>query len=271
MDKCSVLIKLKGNLLNTIKQLNFQINVFKNRNAMGYGASGNVVSEIKSLLDQKAKVRMIFAAAPSQNEFLHYFTRSEEIDWNRIEAFHMDEYINLSADAPQRFGNFLKRHLFDNVPIGNVHYLQTHQSTIDKVIREYASLLLEDEIDIVCMGIGENGHIAFNDPPVADFADPEQLKVVHLDEMCRQQQVNDGCFSRIEDVPTHALTLTVPALMRGKSIHCIVPGNTKQQAVHDMIYGPVTAKCPASILRLHGQCKVYLDRDSFDSSGKASG
>ncbi len=245
--------------------MNFQVSVFDNREMLGAAASENVVSEIKHILKVKEKARIVFAAAPSQNEFLYHLSRSKAIAWHRIEAFHMDEYLDLPHDAPQRFSHFLKRHLFDNVPIGKVHYLKTNQSKTDDVIRGYTNLLIEDDIDMVCMGIGENGHIAFNDPPVADFADPDQLKIVRLDEMCRQQQVNDGCFAKIEYVPTHALTLTVPALMRGKSIHCLVPGNTKQQAVHDMIYGPITTDCPASILRLHGQCKLYLDRDSSGS------
>lgn len=174
----------------------------------------------------------------------------------------MDEYIGLDQDAPQGFDNFLRDRLFEVANFKSVHYLQGNASDPDDECRRYSALLNSHKIDIVCMGIGENGHIAFNDPHVAHFDDKKLVKVVELDEMCRTQQVNDGCFESIDQVPTHALTLTIPALMSGDNIFCIVPAKTKAQAVLNTIKGDIEEACPASILRNHGNAILYIDSDS---------
>lgn len=204
---------------------------------------------------------MVFAAAPSQNEFLKSLTQ-EKIDWQRITAFHMDEYLGLESCAPQQFGNFLKARLFDVVQFGSVYYIDSGASDTRAECRRYAELLLKEPIDIVCMGIGENGHIAFNDPPVADFKDPEVVKVVELDEVCRQQQVNDGCFTSIDEVPAQAITLTIPVLMSAHFLSVVVPGKTKADAVEKTMRGPISEQCPASIIRTHADAVVFLDKDS---------
>lgn len=239
-----------------------EVHVFKTRGEMG-AAAGKVVEEkIMQLLDKQEEIRMIFAAAPSQNELLSCLCKSSKIPWDRITAFHMDEYINLSHDAPQLFSNFLKKRLFDKVNFKAVHLIKGNNN-IQEECRRYAALVSEQPVDIVCLGIGENGHIAFNDPPVADFNGLEIIKVVELDHACRQQQVNDGCFSSLEEVPRQALTLTVPTLMSGNYLYCVVPGKTKQKAVSEMLNGPVSIECPASILRTHPNCWAYLDTESF--------
>lgn len=174
----------------------------------------------------------------------------------------MDEYIGLDQDAPQGFDNFLRDRLFEVANFKSVHYLQGNASDPDDECRRYSALLNSHKIDIVCMGIGENGHIAFNDPHVAHFDDKKLVKVVELDEMCRTQQVNDGCFDSIDQVPTHALTLTIPALMSGDNIFCIVPAKTKAKAVLSTIKGDIEEACPASILRNHGNAILYIDSDS---------
>ncbi len=174
----------------------------------------------------------------------------------------MDEYIGLSADAPQGFGNFLKSHIFGLAPFRSVNYIDISAEDPEAECARYAAILEKYPTDIVVMGIGENGHIAFNDPPVADFKDKKVAKPVLLDEICRNQQVNDGCFATIDDVPKYAITLTVPTLFAGKYLFCIVPAKTKANAVEATLCGEIGEACPATVLRLHENAILYLDPDS---------
>jgi glucosamine-6-phosphate deaminase len=248
-------------LLETSKD-RLNVRVYSDRRALGEAAAADAVKTFRRLLDSQERFRVIFAAAPSQNEFLEALVRAEGIDWSRVTAFHMDDYIGLPADAPQRFSHFLNTRLFDLVKPGVVHLIDSTAPAEEECAR-YERLLREAPIDIVCMGIGENGHIAFNDPPVADFADSRWIKPVELDEACRNQQVNDGCFPSFADVPTHALTLTIPALMSGKHLFCMVPGPTKRAAVERTLNGSIATECPATILREHPDCTLYVDTDSY--------
>jgi glucosamine-6-phosphate deaminase len=184
-----------------------------------------------------------------------------DIPWERTVAFHMDEYQGLAREAPQRFANFLRAALFDHVPLQAMHLLDGGGLPVADEMKRYTALLDAAPIDLVCLGVGENGHLAFNDPPV-DFNDPLPVKEVELDETCRQQQVNDGAFACLEAVPRRAITLTVPALMRADSLFCVVPGIRKAAAVKAMLTGPVDASCPAGVLRRHPDCTLYLDADS---------
>lgn len=237
-----------------------RVKIYSSRQAMGRGAADEAVAYVKELLAVQQEVNIIFAAAPSQNEFLAAVAASD-LDWSRINAFHMDEYIGLKEDAPQGFGNFLRRAIFDKVPFRSVSYLNG-QIEPERACAEYAEKLAEKPVDVVFMGIGENGHIAFNDPHVADFNDPEVVKIVDLDEKCRQQQVNDGCFEALDKVPTHAMTLTIPALCRAKRLFCVVPAATKAWAVNETINGEVSEHCPASVMRRHENATLYVDSDS---------
>lgn len=239
---------------------NLKVKIYDSRKAMGQGAAQDAVAYLNELLSEQEYVNVIFAAAPSQNEFLAAVAESD-VDWSRVNAFHMDEYIGLPVDAPQGFGNFLKRAIFDKVPFHSVNCING-QNAPEQTLKEYAALLEENKVDVVFMGIGENGHIAFNDPHVADFNDEKVIKIVDLDEKCRMQQVNDGCFDAIDKVPTHAFTLTVPALMAAKRRFCVVPAPTKAQAVYNTINGDVAETCPASILRNSDGSVLYLDNDS---------
>jgi glucosamine-6-phosphate deaminase len=182
------------------------IHIYESRDAMGEAAANAIAFEIGQLMEKKEEVNVIFASAPSQLEVLKNL-RAKDLEWNRINAFHMDEYVELDDLAPQRFGNFLKAVLFDQVPLKSVHYINGNAVDVDAECSRYAALLEQYPADIVILGIGENGHIAFNDPPVADFHDPLSVKKVELDKTCRQQQVNDGCFTRLEDVPAYAIAL----------------------------------------------------------------
>ena len=237
------------------------VRIYDTRRNMGEAAAADVAACIRELLAVKQEIYMIFAAAPSQNEFLAALAAAPGIEWGRIHALHMDEYVGLPADAPQGFGNFLRAAIFDKVPFASVDYIGT-ESDPEETCRRYAALLQGIQVDIVCMGIGENGHIAFNDPPVADFNDPLTIKKVALDETCRLQQVHDGCFARIEEVPRYAVTLTVPTMFRARYIFCIVPAPTKANAVRAAVCGPVSEQCPASILRTHEHAILYTDSDS---------
>ncbi|MWV45910.1 glucosamine-6-phosphate deaminase [Paenibacillus sp. HJL G12] len=238
-----------------------QIRQYAGRDELGRAAAEDVAEAIREKLKAQGAVRMVFAAAPSQNEFIHDLVQAQGIDWQRVTAFHMDEYIGLDPGAPQRFSHFLATRLFNRVNPGVIHVMNGSAEPQQECDR-YAALLRTAPLDIVCLGIGENGHIAFNDPPVADFNDPSTVKRVQLDEECRQQQVNDGCFERLELVPEYALTMTVPALISAEKLFCIVPGAAKRNAVKDVLKGPVSPTCPASILRTHADCRLYLDRES---------
>lgn len=239
-----------------------KIKKYNTRREMGQRAAADVASSIKTLLTKKKFINIIFAAAPSQNEFLYALSEEDGIDWTKINAFHMDEYIGLKDDAPQRFGNFLKEKIFDKVSFNKIFYINGNTNDAQQECNRYGSLLKEYPVDIVCMGIGENGHIAFNDPHVANFNDPVLTKVVELSAASRHQQVHDGCFSVVDDVPTLAITLTIPALMNAAIICCVVPGSHKAEAVYNTLNSDITTQNPATILRTHNDVTLHIDKDS---------
>ena len=240
------------------------VKMFPSIQQMGKCAATEVTNKICELLKEKAEINMIFAAAPSQNEFLSHLIHSKQIDWTRINAFHMDEYIGIHAEAPQSFGNFLRQRIFDKVPFKTVNYLNGQAENLEGECKRYAELVLRHPVDIVCLGIGENGHIAFNDPDVANFNDSQLVKVVELDPICRQQQVNEKCFETFDLVPAKALTLTIPALLKADWMFCIVPFKNKANAVYNTLYGEISEKCPASILRKKENSCLYLDPESAE-------
>lgn len=248
--------------MKIIQKDKLQVQIYENRRLMGEAAACDIKAKIAELLGEKKEINIIFAAAPSQNDVLKALVEDKNIEWSRVNAYHMDEYIGLDKEAPQGFGNFLKAHIFGLVPLKSVNYIDITATDPEKEAERYGKLLDENPTDIVIMGIGENGHIAFNDPPVANFNDKKTVKAVKLDEICRQQQVNDGCFASIDKVPTHAMTLTVPTLMRAPYLFCIVPAPTKAQAVYETLNGTIDEHCPASILRTHDNAVLYLDNES---------
>jgi len=249
-------------MLKEFRQDNLECRIYSTRSKMGIAAAEDIHNKILELLSEKDTINMIFAAAPSQNEMLEALAGKKDIPWNRINAFHMDEYIGLPESAPQRFGTFLNKAIFERVPFKNVYLINSNSKSIEDECKRYTELLQNNPVDIVCLGIGENGHIAFNDPGVADFNDKELIKVVELDDVCRQQQVNDGCFEKLDDVPKNALSLTIPALTAGAYMYCVVPAATKANAVKNTINGPVSEDCPASVLRTHKNAVLYCDSDS---------
>lgn len=234
--------------------------IANNAAQLGAMAAQDIGKALRETLQAKGQARVIFAAAPSQTPMLEALLREPEIDWARVTAFHMDEYLGLPVEAPQRFGNWLVRSFFERVPLGAVHLMQPELG-VDEACRSYIALLQEAPIDMVLLGVGTNGHLAFNDPP-ADLADPEPMRAVTLDTMCREQQVSDGCFPELAAVPTTALTLTIPTLLAAGALFCSVPGRHKSAAVQQMLEAPISGQCPATALRLHPHCTAYLDLES---------
>lgn len=248
-------------IIKEIKADKLLIKVYDSRNSLGIEAAKEVGSKIREMLSAKDEVNIVFASAPSQNEFLSALI-NENIEWNKINAFHMDEYIGLDKEAPQGFGNFIKARLFSKINCKSVNYMDGNAKDISAECERYSRLLKEYPVDIVCCGIGENGHLAFNDPPVADFNDKKLVKVVELEDECRQQQVNDGCFKSIEMVPKTAMTMTIPALFAAGSIYGMVPGTTKMEAVYHTAVDDIGIQCPATILKKHGNAVLFTDIES---------
>lgn len=236
------------------------VQVFHTREEMGAAAAKQAVQRLTTVLDRQETATVLFGAAPSQNETLAAFAASD-IDFSRIIALHMDEYHTLPVTAPQRFSRYLDEHIFGLVPFKAAHYLGREGSAAADCVR-YADILRAHPLDMAFIGIGENGHIAFNDPHEADFNDPKLVREVSLDVQCRMQQVHDGCFATLDDVPTHALTLTIPAIMAAPHLICTVPGPQKCAAVTATCQGPVSTACPASILRTHADCTLFCDAQS---------
>lgn len=247
--------------MREFKKEKLNVRVFKGRPELGAAAAEAFVEKVNELLKTKDYVNIIFASAPSQNEFLAELNK-KDVEWERINAFHMDEYVGLHKDAPQGFGNFLKDRLFDKVSCREVHYMNGNAADIQEECKRYADLLVKYPTDIVILGIGENTHLAFNDPHVADFNDPLIVKVVDLDEDCRIQQVNDGCFASISDVPAYALTITMPALFKSTFAYAIVPGSFKANAINHTINSEISELFPSTILRRHDNAILFIDEDS---------
>lgn len=235
--------------------------VYKDRKTMGRTAAIAMAEKIRGIMAVKKSANIIFATAPSQNEFLSSLMEMKDLDWSRVNAFHQDEYIGLPDNAPQRFSAYFREHIVEKVQLGQFFVINGNANP-DSECQRYSQLLEKYPVDICCGGIGENGHIAFNDPHVADFSDPLLVKKITLDEICRHQQIHDGCFEKIDDVPKLAITLTIPALMRASSVVVVVPNPTKAKAVHRALTVPVSKEFPATIYRHHPSAVLYLDRES---------
>ena len=245
-----------------------EVEVHRDRPAAGAAAARRVARAILEAQTLKGSANVVFAAAPSQNELLDALANDPDIDWSRVHAFHMDEYLGINPAHPASFRHYLNEHLFAKVALdpARIHLIPAEQADQPlRVCLQYEEMLRARPPDVVCVGIGENGHLAFNDPPVADFDDPVLVKVVRLDHACRLQQVHDGCFTSLDQVPTHAFTLTIPALLSAAQLAVVVPGARKADAVHRTLGGPIETECPASVLRRHPGAVLYLDPHSADT------
>jgi beta-glucuronidase len=242
---------------------NLQVKVFSTRRLAGESAASDFIDKVQALLGEKENINVVFASAGSQVEFLESLLRNQMfVDWSRINAFHLDEFVGAGPEASYGFAHWLKSRLIDRLPFRHFEALNGLAEDLSAECERYAALLHKNVLDLACIGIGENGHLAFNDPPVANFADPVLVKPVDLDKECREQQFREGLFPDLVSVPRSALTLTIPAILRAKDILCIVPGTHKAIAVWKTIHDEISPKCPATILRRHPSVKLYLDAES---------
>ena len=248
-------------LLKQYKVDKLNVKIFDTRNSMGKASGEEAAAYMKELLREKDSISVMFGAAPSQNEVLETLC-SSDVDWTRVNAFHMDEYVGLSEEHAAGFRNFLKRTIFNRLPFKSIHLINGNAENVEEECNRYEKLLRDYQLDVCMLGIGENGHIAFNDPGVADFNDQVMVKVVEIDEICRMQQVHDGCFSSLEEVPKSAITVTVPGLCAASGMFCTVPSKTKALAVKETLKGPISEMCPATVLRQQKNAFLYTDKDS---------
>lgn len=230
--------------------------------AMGEAAAAAAVETVRAAIAAHGKARVVLATGNSQLPLFAALGAAKDVDWGRVEVFHMDEYLGLDADHPASFRRFLREHVLDGLGVGAFHGIDGAPDRAEATMATYAAALRRAPIDLCCMGIGENGHLAFNDPPFARFDDDRMLRVVTLDDVSRRQQVGEGHFPDLAAVPERAITLTIPALLRARRVLVVVPEARKAEAVQRALEGPIETACPASILRTVEHATLYLDRDS---------
>ena len=238
------------------------VQVYEDKVQLGKAAAAFAERLCHGPRSKQRAINLLFSTGASQFEFAAALGAEPQIPWNLVQAFHLDEYQGMAADHPASFRLWLKTRIEDPFKPAAFHYIEGDAADVEAECRRYEQLVRENPMDIGFIGIGENGHIAFNDPPVADFDDPLWVKVVELDEACRQQQLGEGWFAALDEVPKYAITLTVPAIMACRSIVSVVPDSRKAEAVKRALEGPISTDCPASILRRHPRALLFLDRDS---------
>jgi glucosamine-6-phosphate deaminase len=244
------------------EQGNAWVVVFDSQDDLGRAAATQAAGVITDAVRHRGRARVIVGTGNSQDRLIHWLTRQPQIDWKAVEVFHMDEYVGMPATHPASFARWLKTHLADVVPAGTFHYIKGDAPELDAETTRYAAALAAAPIDLCFIGFGENGHIAFNDPHEADFNDPRVVKRVRLDEKCRMQQVGEGHFPSLDAAPREAVTLTCPTLMSAATVIAVVPERRKAEAVRDALEGPLTTRCPASLVLTHPSATIYLDKDS---------
>lgn len=237
------------------------VEIYPDKATLSQAAADFVAERTRAAIAERGNARVIFATGASQYDFLDALCAAHAIDWNRVTAFHLDEYVGISADHPASFRRYLQERLFSRLPFAAVHLLSGDAPDPAAECRRYAALLAAGPIHIACVGIGENGHLAFNDPP-ADFHTTAAVHIVNLDEACRRQQVGEGHFPSLAAVPPQALSMTIPAILAADAIACIAPESRKAEAVRCTLTRPIDPACPASALRNHPRCRLYLDSAS---------
>ena len=237
-----------------------RVSISRNRDEMAQAAADYAIGKLIAALEQRESVRLLAATGASQLEFLGYVTAAKKIDWNRIELFHLDEYIGVGINHPASFAGYIRDRVINPTGIPRYHLLDGAADPA-QVIRAANEALSAAPVDVAFVGIGENGHLAFNDPP-ADFNTEQPYIVVDLDEPCRQQQVGEGWFAGLGDVPERAISMSIRQILKSKAIICTVPDERKSRAVKAALTGPVTPDVPASILQTHPDVRFFLDENS---------
>jgi glucosamine-6-phosphate deaminase len=238
------------------------VEIYADNASLGQAAAAQAVQILRAALEKEAMANMILATGNSQLSFYRSLVTLPGVDWGRVSIFHMDEYVGMRPDHPASFRRFLHEKLVDPVHPAEFYGVEGDAPDTMAECARYTDLLHEFPAHLCCLGIGENGHIAFNDPPYGDFQDPQWVKIVQLDQRSRRQQVGEGHFASLAEVPTHAITLTIPALLAARTMLAIVPEKRKAEAVQKSLLGPVTEDCPASILRTLSHARLYLDLES---------
>jgi glucosamine-6-phosphate deaminase len=238
------------------------VRVYESREEMGRAAAQHAADRLRALAAEHEIVPVIFATGASQLATLEALTAIPGLPWDRVIGFHMDEYLGIPENHPASFRRYLQEHLTGRVPMREFYGINGTDGNVERVMRAYADLLHAYPPRLCLLGIGENGHLAFNDPAEADFNDPYEIKVVTLDEVCREQQRSEGWFATLDEVPRRAITLSIPTLFRVPELILSVPGARKAQIVRQTLYGPISPACPATVLRRHPNATVYLDRES---------
>ena len=238
-----------------------KIEVFDNKNEMGEAAAREAAEIIRASLAERGRARVVAATGASQFEFLEALTREGGIDWGRVTFFHLDEYVGLPESHPASFRKYLRERLAERVRPGAFHFIDGEAPDPRAECRRLGGLIAQGGIDVAFVGIGENGHLAFNDPP-ADFETEEPYLVVDLDEACRRQQVGEGWFRGIDEVPRRAVSMSIKQILKARRCICVVPERRKAEAVRDCLELEVSPLRPASALRLHKGASLYLDRES---------
>ncbi|MBE7540371.1 MAG: 6-phosphogluconolactonase [Opitutaceae bacterium] len=248
--------------IRTEKYGHANVRVYATSSEMAIAAASEAAQVLRAALNEHGSVRIIVGTGNSQAEMIDQLVADQRVDWSRVEVFHMDEYLGISDQHPASFRRWLRERVEQREKLAACSYLAGDARDVEGEIARYSALLNRAPIDLAFVGFGENGHIAFNDPHVADFNDAATVKIAELDAKCRQQQVGEGHFPSLAAVPTRALTLSCPALFRAKRWICCVPDTRKAQAVRDALEGPIGTRCPASIVRTHSAASVYLDAPS---------
>ena len=238
------------------------INTYADRKALGAAAAAHAARSIRALAETLPVVPVVFATGASQLETLRALTAMPGIPWDRVIGFHMDEYVGISDRHPASFRRYMRDELYGKVPMREFHGVEGDAPDPERAAEAYAELLRAHSPQLCLAGIGENGHLAFNDPPVADFNDPLDAKVVTLDRECREQQVAEGWFPDLDSVPPRAITLTIPALFRIPELILSIPGERKAAIVARTVTEEISTRCPATILRRHPGAHLYLDEQS---------
>jgi glucosamine-6-phosphate deaminase len=238
-----------------------EIRVFETKTELGAAAAARAAEVLRAAIAEKGHARAIAATGASQFEFLDALIASEGIDWDRVELFHLDEYVGLPESHPASFRRYLKERLVGKVHPGTFHFIDGEAADPQAECRRVGALIAEAPVDVGFVGIGENGHLAFNDPP-ADFETEEPYIVVELDEPCRRQQLGEGWFQSLDEVPPKAISMSVRQILKARELVVSVPDARKAQAVKDCLEGEVTPRHPSSILQRHPRATVFLDRDS---------
>lgn len=248
--------------VKTFKVERLPVAIYASNEEMGRAAALDAREIITSAINQRGQANVILATGNSQLSFLRSLRELDGIDWSKVNVFHMDEYLGIDPNHRASFPRFLRDHFLSFVNVGAFYPLSGQPEEVERVCREYEQALKDHPADMVALGWGENGHIAFNDPPYANFNDPVWVKVVQLAEVSRKQQVGEGHFDSLDEVPTHAITLTIPALLAPRSVLCIVPEGRKAEAVRACLTEPISEDRPGSILRRVDNARLYLDPDS---------